>query len=248
MTPRDRIVLMVIAVVVVLGAVWLKVVSPERKHAARLTSEVSAANAQLAGVEGQLASARTAQSKYASAYASIVELGKAVPPQAEVPALVFQLGAISHVHNVSFRSVSTSSSASGSPSSGSSASSSSTASTNTPSSFTQLPFTFGFEGGFHQLASLLESIEGFTKGTQSGTLDITGRLLTIESLKLAPGPGSESKATSTLSGTVTASAYVLPPTAAGPGSGSAAGSATPTSSSSSTPSSPTTPAVAKVTP
>ncbi len=246
MTARDRIVLMVIGVVVVLGGVYLKLVSPERKQAVKAAAEVSAANSNLQSVEGKLASARSAQSSYAAAYASLVELGKAVPPQSEVPALVFQLSAASNVKNVSFASISNGSGGSGAGSS----SSSSAKSTGPPTGFTPLPFTLGFEGGFHELASLLETVEGFTKAPSAGKLDITGRLLTIQSLKLGPGSSSTSgHATSKLQGTITATAYALPaPAPGGTGSGSTAGSPTPASSSASTPSSPTTPAVARVSP
>ena len=39
--------------------------------------------------------ARAAQGKYASAYTSVVKLGKAVPADGEVPSLVYQLSAAS---------------------------------------------------------------------------------------------------------------------------------------------------------
>src|SRR5438046_2523014 len=74
-----------------LGAVWGLAVSPERKKAAELSSKVDAASAELASAQGKLADARRAQASYASAYASIVKLGKAVPAQDEVPALMYQL-------------------------------------------------------------------------------------------------------------------------------------------------------------
>ncbi|HXW59362.1 MAG TPA: type II secretion system protein GspM [Solirubrobacteraceae bacterium] len=242
MTSRDRIVLMVVAIVVVLGGVWVKVVSPERKQAAKAVSEVSAANARLQSVEGELASARSAQSSYATAYASLVELGKAVPPQAEVPALVFQLSAASHVKNVAFASISNSTSSSSSSSSGSASTKAGAATT-----FTSLPFTLGFEGGFHELAGLLEEVEGFTKNGSSGNLDITGRLLTIQSLRLGPGGSNATTKSSMLIGTITATAYALPASASG-GSGSSPSSSPTPAAGSASPSSPTTPAVARVTP
>ncbi len=197
MTSRDRIVLLVLGLAIVLGGVYLKVVSPERKKAAALVSQVSAASTQLASTESELASARSAQSQYAAAYASLVELGKAVPPQDEVPALIFQLQNASEGKSVTFSSISSgsstggssapsSSSKSASPSSSSSSTSASASSSSASAgsassgSFTALPFTFGFEGGFHQLASMLETVEGFTKAGASGKLQITGRLLSIE--------------------------------------------------------------------
>lgn len=247
MTGRDRIVLLVVVVAVLLGGVYLKVVSPERKQAAKLATEVSAANSQLSTTESQLASARNAQSSYASAYASVVELGKAVPPAPEVPALIFQLDLASHGKNVDFNSISNATSSTGS-SSGSGAGAGATGQAGAPTTFTQLPFTFGFEGGFQQLSSLLETVEGFTKSTSSGSLQITGRLLTIQSLKLAPATSAVAggKVSSTLTGTITATAYVLP-VSQGSTATSSTG-ATPASTSASTSSSPTTPAVVRVTP
>ncbi len=74
-----------------LGGFWLLVVSPERKQAANLATQVSTASAQLATAEGQVANARARQAQYAAAYASIVSLGKAVPPGWEVPSLIYQI-------------------------------------------------------------------------------------------------------------------------------------------------------------
>ena len=79
MTGRDRIVLMVVVVLAVIGAGYVLVVSPERKQASKLGAQVTAAKAELSSAEGKLASARADQAQYASAYASIVRLGKAVP-------------------------------------------------------------------------------------------------------------------------------------------------------------------------
>jgi len=248
MTGRDRIVLLVVVVFVILGAVYLKVVSPERKQAARLAGEVSSANSTLSSTEAQLASARNAQTTYASAYASDVELGKAVPPQTEVPALIFQLDVASTVKNVDFSEISNNSTQGpGSGSGSSSSTAGASAKTGPPTSFTQLPFTLTFEGGFSQLAGLLETVEGFTKSSSTG-LHITGRLLTIQSLKLGPaasGTGS-GKGTGGLQGVISASAYVLPPSQPSASSSPSGGGPTPASSSSSSPSSPTTPAVARV--
>jgi len=81
MTARDRLVLAVVAALAVLGAVWVLLVSPERKTASKLSTEVGAASTQLANVQAEAANARLAQARYSSAYASVVNLGKAVPPR-----------------------------------------------------------------------------------------------------------------------------------------------------------------------
>jgi hypothetical protein len=256
MTRRDRLILLVIPALAVLAAGWLLVVSPERQKAAKLATQVSAASSQLAEAESQVASARGAQARYASAYASIVSLGKAVPPGREVPSLLYQLAQASNQKHVDFSSiVSASGSASGSSSSASATSAAALA------GFTQMPFTFVFNGSFFDLYRLFQQLNRFTVRTASGGLQVSGRLLTIQSAKLAPliapsaGQGSGNGGAAELTGTITATAYVLPAaqgltggaTPAAP-AGAGGSSTGPVPSSGTGPSSPAAPAIARVTP
>jgi Tfp pilus assembly protein PilO len=249
MSRRDRIALMVIVTLAVLGGAWMLVVSPERKQAGTLATQLTSAEAQLASAEGQLADARGAQSRYADAYASVVNLGKAVPPSQEVPSLIYQLSQATHQKNVEFASI---------------ASSTGTAATSTPvgaaasaSGFSQMPFTFVFNGSFFDLEHLFGQLNGFATQTASGALQVRGRLLTIQSLKLEPltssvptGKETSHKAPE-LTGTITATAYQLAASegAAGQASpGSPTGAASTAASSTGAASSPTAPAIARVTP
>jgi hypothetical protein len=257
MTGRDRMVVMVIAALGILVGVWFLAVAPKREQAAKLATEVSAAQGQLASAESQVASASAAQARYQSAYASIVRLGKAVPAKQEVPTLIYQLAQATNQKNVEFASITTT--VPGAGPAGASATSSSTSSTaSATAGFTQMPFTFTFNGGFNNLYSLFQQLDGFTTHNTSGDLSVSGRLLTIQSIKLAPAGGSGEAATGSgaasgseqLSGTITATAYVLPAgqsltggaTPAGP-----TGTATQTASTGST-SSTTAPAVVQVNP
>jgi hypothetical protein len=253
MTLRDRMVIIAISVLVVLGACWVLVVSPERKQAAALGTQVGAASAQLATAEGQVDSARTAQAKYAAAYASVVSLGKAVPANPEVPALVYQIAQASNQKDVEFASITT-----GGTGSSAAAPAAASAPASTPASFSQMPFTFVFSGTFSDLQHLFQQLDHFTVRSASGHLAVSGRLLTIQSVKLTPATVAAGPAQSSperLTGTITASAYVLPPSqglTAGATTGAPAG-ATPASpaapaSSSEASSSATAPAVARVTP
>jgi len=249
MTGRDRMVIIAICVLVVLGACWELVVSPERKQAATLGTQVGTASAQLATAEGQVDSARGAQAKYAAAYAAVVGLGKAVPASPEVPSLIYQIAQASNQKNVEFSSITTG--GGGSPAAA-------PAATSAPAAFSPLPFTFVFNGSFEDLQHLFQQLDHFTVRTASGHLTVSGRLLTIQSVKLTPltvatsSGQSPGKHPEMLGGTITATAYVLPPTQAGATTGAPAG-ATPASSaapasSSAASSSATAPAVAKVTP
>jgi hypothetical protein len=250
MTARDRIVLIVIVLVGILGASWMLLVSPERKQASKEASEVASAQSALSTAENELSSARSAEAKYSAAYTSIVSLGKAVPASEEVPSLIYQLDEASNSRDVNFASIVAGSGASGSGSAGAASGASATAAA-ASAGFTQMPFTFIFNGTFFDLEHLFKQLDGFTVHTTAGGLQVSGRLLTIQGLKLSPlvaGEGTNaSKGPRVLSGSITATAYVLPASqglTAGATPSAPAG-ATPASTSSSSSS---TPAPATVTP
>src|SRR4051794_35667037 len=113
MTTRDRLALIGISTLAVLGLVWLMLVSPERKEASKLSSQITQAKEQLATAESEAATAHSAQTRYGAAYASVVRLGKAVPPSEEVPALIYQLARASNQKHVEFSSITTGSGAPG---------------------------------------------------------------------------------------------------------------------------------------
>jgi hypothetical protein len=207
MTVRDRIVLMAVAALVVLGAAWMLVVSPERKQAAKMGEEVSTAQAALHSAESELASANAAEKRYQADYAAIVSLGKAVPADRQVPSLIYDLAKASGQKHVEFASITSSGSTGGARAS---SSSSSSAASETEAGFEQMPFTFVFNGGFDQLYSLFTGLDGFAQRMSAGRLLVSGRLLTVQSVSLAPKTSGSSGESEELSGTVTATAYVLP--------------------------------------
>jgi Tfp pilus assembly protein PilO len=252
MTGRDRMVLIGVVVLAVLAGAWLLVVSPERQQAGKLDAQVSEARAQLVSAEGLLSNARSAQTQYAAAYASLVSLGKAVPTSDEVPSLIYQLAQASHQKRVEFSSIT-----SGSTSGAGSSTPSSAAATPTAAAagFSQMPFTFVFNGNYFDLEHLFQQLNRFTLRTTSGGLQVSGRLLTIQSVKLAPlassGLGTGQSASGQLSGSITATAYVLPAGQGLTGASTATsptGATTPASSTTGASSSPTAPAIARVTP
>jgi hypothetical protein len=258
MTTRDRLVIVAISALAVLAAAWMLLVSPERKKANKLSAEVSSAETQLATAESQASEAEAARSRYAAAYASVVNLGKAVPPSDEVPSLMYQLAQASNAKHVQFSSITTTASGSGAsaPAPAAAAPAATTGAAGTPvtaaASFTQMPFTFVFEGGFDDLYHLFRQLNGATVRTASGNLQVSGRLLTLQGLKLEPATSDESTGSHQLTGTITATAYVLPAsqgltggaTAASPtpASGATAPAATSASSGSSSSSGSATPA------
>jgi hypothetical protein len=244
MTIRDRLALIGTCTLVILAAAWFLIVAPERDQASKLNAKVNAASAQLVTAEGELNGARGAQARYSAAYTAIVNLGKAVPPSQEIPSLVYQLDQASNHKSVDFASIV--SGASGGSSSASAPASSATPAAVT-SSFTQMPFTFVFNGSFFDLEHLFQQLNRFTVRTASGGLQISGRLLTVQSVRLAPLSSSTNVPSNQLAGTITATAYVLP------ASQGLTGGATPSApggagGQGSSGSSPATPAIVTVTP
>jgi hypothetical protein len=246
MTTRDRLVLMGIVTLAVLVGGWFVLVSPERQKASKIDAEVSAAHTQREEARAQVANAHNAQTQYQSAYASMVRLGKAVPPEAEIPSLVYQLDQASNQKDVDFSSITDTGVTAPS---GSSTTTGTATTAATPAGFTQVPFTFIFKGTYFSLYHLFTQLNHFVLNTASGGLQVTGRLLTIQDANLdlkEVGGSSGSSGEGLLTGTITATAYILPAsqgaaagaTASGP-SGTAAASGTST---------PATTAVVKVNP
>ncbi len=248
MTGRDRLVVISLSSLAVLAAVWLLLVSPERKQAVKLQTQVTAASAQLSTAEGQLATARSAQLRYAAAYASIVRLGKAVPGAQEVPSLIYELAQATHQKNVDFTSI-----AAGVT--GAAPTAAATATAAAASGLTKMPFTFIFSGTYLGLYHLFQQLNSFTTRTVSGGLRVNGRLLTIQSVKLAPNDaaGSSEASAGQLTATITATAYVQSGSqgltgGATPATPTAAGSTTTVSSTAPSTSSPAAPAIVRANP
>jgi Tfp pilus assembly protein PilO len=251
MTTRDRLMLIGIVVLAVLLGAWFTTVAPERERAAKITAEVEASRKQLASAESAADSAKNAQAQYSSAYASLVSLGQAVPASAETPGLIYTLDKATHSRDVNFSSITAGTSATGSSSAAATPAAQDTA-------FSQEPFTFVFNGSFVDLYKLLDQLEGFTVQSASGALHVNGRLLTIDSVSLAPNTSAAASSSAPskskspqLTGTISATAYVLPAGATplgGATPSSPAGASTTPASSTSSSGSAVTPAVVKAAP
>jgi hypothetical protein len=258
MTTRDRLMLVGMLALAILAGGYIMVVSPERKQAVKISGEVASARQALQSAEAQAAEASSARTRYATAYASLVSIGPAVPASGETPSLLYALASATHNRSIEFESITSGGGPGGSaPSSASAPASSPAGSTSAASAtFSQEPFSFVFTGGFVDLYKLLDQLESFTNQTTSGSLQVNGRLLTIDGVQIAGETAGSSAASSGSKGgskanlkvTVTATAYVLPPgqTPLGGATPGAPAGTTPASAGGS--SSPTSPAVVKAGP
>ena len=140
MKGSDKAVLLGVLIAIVLGVFFLKVLSPKR-------SEVTSLKKDIAGLQGQVDSARqaadageAARKNYPAYYGRLVTMGKAAPAAADTSSLLVQLNHVSQDNKIKFNSLTldassgTTASATPPPTSGSTASSTTSTSTTTPSS------------------------------------------------------------------------------------------------------------------
>jgi len=104
-TQRDRIVLLVVAAVVALGAFYMLGLKPKREEAAKLGKDVDKAQKRVETARADIAAGEAARASYAANYATVARLGKAVPTDDDVPSLVYQLDSTAQHTGVDFRSV-----------------------------------------------------------------------------------------------------------------------------------------------
>jgi hypothetical protein len=253
-TSRDRIVIMVVLALGAVVAGWFLVVSPKRSQASSLSSQVASEQSQLSAAQQQVAAGVSAQKAFAGQYAELAKLGEAVPPDDDIPSLIYQVQSAAQSSHVSFRGLQLtgggSSSSTPGSSSGSSSSSSSTSTAPLPPGASVgaagLPteqFTITLSGNYFNLSTFFNKLEGFVVNV-NGTLTIRGRLMTINAVNLVPGPNGFPQITATVSATT----YIVPPTE-GPFDGATPSGPAPSTSQAQTSSSgsSTTPPAAAVT-
>jgi hypothetical protein len=225
-TARDRIVLLVVAGLAVLAGFWFLVLGPKRDDAKAISDQLSAAQQRLETAQQSASSAEAARRRYASDYATVARLGKAVPVQDDVPSLVYQLESTAHDHHIDFRSIKLE--ASGAPSTSAPASNAAAAAASangtTPAAatsaaaatlppgatvgaagFPTMPFSFNFDGSFFDMQKFLRSLDGLTTA-QGQNITVKGRLLTVDGFSLK----ASRKGFPKVQANIAATAYLLP--------------------------------------
>jgi hypothetical protein len=108
----------------VLAAYWFLLLSPKREEATRLGGQLSTHETRRDAIRGDVDRLNAAQAQYAADYATVVRLGKAIPPAVDMPSLLVQLDRAASGTRIEFDKISTgarlASAESGSSSSGSS--------------------------------------------------------------------------------------------------------------------------------
>jgi len=221
---------MVVAALALAAGVWFMAISPKRKEASDVSAQITSAQQTLDTARASAASAQAAHDRYARDYATVARLGKAVPVQDDVPSLVYQLETTAHAVHVDFRRIALTAqsapaattvsnqtqavaAASGSTTTPAAATTASAASSALPpgaavgaAGFPTMPFSFDFQGSFFGMQKFLDRLNKSTAIRANDSIDVKGRLLTVDGVTLKAGP----KGFPQVFATVTATAYLLP--------------------------------------
>jgi hypothetical protein len=202
-TARDRILIFVVVGIAALGGFWFLVLSPKRAEVKGLDAKIASAQQVVAQAQATAQSAQQAKARYATDYATVVRLGKAVPADDDMPSLLYQLQSASSGSKVDFQSLAL---GGGAPTGAAAAASA------TPlppgavvgaAGFPTMPFQFTFDGSFFDLAGLLRNVQRFV-AVHGDKVSVRGRLLTIDGISLDPTNFPSVKAN------ISATAYLVP--------------------------------------
>jgi hypothetical protein len=187
MRVRDRLILAVVGAIIVVGAVWLVLVSPERSKVSSLDSQLSTERSSLASAYSSLAIARATADGYPKDVAAISQVMRAVPPDPQEAPLVTLITKLAGT-SVDVREFSLGGAA---------------ASSAGP---VALGITFTFTSTYGALQNFISKLDNLTK-TDGTNVAASGRLFTVNSVSLTPLAPNKTTAT------VTVTAYAQNPTA-----------------------------------
>lgn len=105
MRRTELTILLSVAVIGVIAAFWLLVISPKRDEAAGLNQDIEGLQASLAEAQETAAAGRQAREDFPLNYRSLVVLGKAVPADGDQAGLLVQVQRLADRSGVEFRTI-----------------------------------------------------------------------------------------------------------------------------------------------
>jgi Tfp pilus assembly protein PilO len=204
-SQRDRIVAVVAAALAVFAGGWFFISKPQREEAKQLDEQLVAAQATLDGAAARAAQYRAARRSLQKHPEAFEKAGKALPNRVAMPDLLRTLTRTAKGTGVTVGDLATK------------------PGTSTTPGISTVDLDLTFNGDFLSLQRYLARLQRFVEVSQQ-KVDAKGRLLTLNSVKLAR-PDAE---TAGLSAKVAATVYVLQPgaLAAGQAAPAPAGAAT----------------------
>jgi Tfp pilus assembly protein PilO len=235
MTRRDRLMILALLSVVLIGGFWFLLLSPQRKAAADAAAKLETAQGAYTAAQAKVVSGRNAQVAFRRDRTTIVKLGRVVPETDDIPTLLTQLQGIATKYDVEFLKYSLDGSAASAPTT-----SSSTVTPTTPTAtgtgstaavaplfppgsvavsggLGRTPIAIELSGTYFNLQKYLRAVQRFAVLSEKNS-STNGRLLIVDGFSYAPGPDSgDGKVKNTaekhpaLAATLGASVYFAPP-------------------------------------
>jgi len=221
MTTNDTRTIAVVALagIAIVAALWMLAISPKREERAEVKANVAAQQARLSTAEAQLASFELAKKQFPVKLAELKRLDKAVPARGAISSLLRQLQRRAKVRNSNLRLIALKS---GGATSGSTSGVTTPGATVGPNGLAALPFEFEFTGEYFDLRDILATVRR-SVSVKKDKINVSGRLLTIDSVSFSRPEVDSPRTKATLSAT----AYIAPDGAATPQPPAAAGATTP---------------------
>lgn len=229
MSSSNRIIVAMLAVVALAVAFWILLLSPKREEVSKLDEQISTQRETLAVHQSEVAQGRAAEHAFPAEYQQLVVLGKATPADDETASLLVQLNRIADRSRVSFQAFTLTPSSTAAPEETATAAPESPAPSASPSSYPSptevaastlplgatvgsaglavMPYSLTFKGSFFDIADFIHGLDSLVK-TKNAEVDVTGRLITINSFSLAADPNGGFPS---LEGKFSITTYLVPP-------------------------------------
>lgn len=241
MTKRDRMMVLAVLAVVLVGGFWFLVLTPQRKAASEAETKLSTATAALDAAKQRLTAGREARDAFRRDRTTIIKLGRVVPESDDIPTLLTQLETLAKREKVEFTSYSidasgaASSSGAGAASTGAATATAAkgTRSTDTvaplytPGSvevsggLARTPIAIKLRGEYFHLERYLRAVQRFAV-LSAKTTSAKGRLIIVDGFSYQPiveeaktdangDPIVSKKKSPKLNASLSASVYYAPP-------------------------------------
>jgi Tfp pilus assembly protein PilO len=227
MSANNRVVVGVLGLMLLAIAFWMLLVSPKRGEVNKLDHEIAQQRESLSLHQSEVRRGLEARRAFPQQYQQLVVLGKATPADDETASLLVQLNHIAEDSKVRFQTftlvpasteapVAETAPESTSPeaSSGSYPSPTEVAASTMPlgasigpAGLAVMPYTLTFKGDFFHIADFIHGLDSLVK-TKNAEVDVTGRLITINSFSLVADPDGGFP---NLQGSFSIATYLVPP-------------------------------------
>jgi Tfp pilus assembly protein PilO len=213
MTRTNKILLAVVAAALAVAGFYYLALAPKREEIAKLDKDIATKQAEVEQARQQLAGYEQARANYKANYAKLVKLGKAAPADDDVTSLLVQLESTADQAGVGFEKVELGTTSAAPAAADGAAQPATGELASAPGAvpvaggaLSAMPFSFAFSGSFFDLSSFFSKLEHFVT-VNNQRIDATGRLLRLETLKIAPStagfPNMEAQ--------IGAATYIVPP-------------------------------------